>query len=356
MVLESLSRLRPGRRRRESSYDRSGGNADFAVVPPGAVHVLGELRGPGVIRHLWITALGDDPNLLRTASLRIFWEDSGAASVDVPLGDFFGVGFGETVNFASLPLSMMPQNGKGMNCFFPMPFRRAARLEVWNEGGHPIRHLFYYVDWEERPDLGEDEAYFHAWFQRCNPCPGISDEGMSNWDFQMEGLNPGREARERNYCVLDVHGRGHYVGCLLNVHNLRRTDGNNWYGEGDDMIYVDGEEFPSLHGTGTEDYFLTAWGPHQHFCGPYAGMTLPGGTNYSGRVSMYRFHLEDPVQFEKHLRVTIEHGHANRRSDDWSSVAWWYAAEPGAPNLERVPVEARIPYPADHLPGRPSWE
>ncbi len=353
MALESLSRLRDARRRRESSYDRSGGNRDYVEVAPGATCLLGDLRGPGVVRHIWLTALGDDPHLLRTACLRITWEDAPAPSVDVPLGDFFGIGFGASVNFASLPLQRMPQDGMGMNCFFPMPFRRRARFEVRNESGQPIRHLFWYLDWEELPELHPDEAYFHAWFHRENPCDGIADAGLSNWEYQMEGSNP---TGAGNYLVLDFRGRGHYVGCVLSVHNLRVTEGNNWYGEGDDMIFLDGDPRPTLHGTGTEDYFNTAWGPRQAFGGPYAGMTLPGGVNYSGRNCMYRFHIEDPIHFRESIRVTLEHGHANRRRDDWSSVAYWYAAEPGVPEMPRVEVAARIPYPADHLPGLPATE
>lgn len=353
MALEGLSRLRNARRGRESSYDRSGGNRDFVVVEPGAVHCLGDLEGPGAIRHIWMTALGKDPHLLRTALLRVFWNDHPTPSVEAPLGDFFGVGFGDTVNFSSLPLQMGPQDGKGMNCFFPMPFAERARVEVVNQGEQSIEHLFYYLDWERWPLWNPEEAYFHAWFQRENPTQGISDTGMSNWEFQMEGSNP---SGDDNYLVLDCAGRGHYVGCVLSIHNLRKTDQNNWYGEGDDMIFIDGDERPTLHGTGTEDYFNTAWGPKQQVCGPYAGITIPGGRNYSGRISMYRFHIEDPVQFDKSIRVTIEHGHANRRSDDWSSVAYWYAERPGTPNLVSVPVARRLPYPAEHIPGLPCIE
>ncbi len=353
MALERLSLLRNAHRRRESSYDRSGGNRDSVRVAPGASHCLAELNGPGVIRHLWITALGDCPHLLRTASLRIWWDDHPEPSVDAPLGDFFGNGFGDTVNFASLPLQMMPQDGKGMNCFFPMPFHKSARVEVWNESDQPLEHLFYYVDWEEHGSLDPEQAYFHAAFRRQNPTAGISDQGMSNWDYQMEGSN--RDGAD-NYLVLDVAGRGHYVGCVVAIHNLRVTDQNNWYGEGDDMFFIDGDALPSLHGTGTEDYFLTAWGPRQKFCGPYAGLTMPGGENYSGRLSMYRFHIEDPVMFDRSLRFSIEHGHANRRADDWSSVAYWYMQAPASPLHPRVPADLRIPWPADHLPGLPCVE
>ncbi|HEX9792570.1 MAG TPA: glycoside hydrolase family 172 protein [Planctomycetota bacterium] len=353
MALENLSRMRLATRRRESSYQRDGGNHDYKVVAPGAAHCVGELAGPGVIRHVWMTALGDDPDLLRTASLRIWWDGAAEPSVDVPLGDFFGAGFGQTANFASLPLSCMPQAGKGMNCWFPMPFRSGARIEVLNEGAQPLKHLFYYVDWESVPALDPEEAYFHAWFARENPCQGISDQGMSNWDYQMEGHNVDGAG---NFVLLDFAGRGHYVGSVVSIHNLRVTDQNNWYGEGDDMIFLDGDARPTLHGTGTEDYFCTAWGPRESFCGPYAGLVLAGGENFCGRNVMYRFHVEDPVHFQREIRVTIEHGHANRRSDDWSSVAYWYAAAPGTPRQARVAVADRIPYPAEHLPGLPCIE
>jgi hypothetical protein len=142
---------------------------------------------------------------------------------------------------------------------------------------------------------------------------------------------------------LEATGRGHYVGCVLNIHNLRDTTEWNWYGEGDDMIFIDGEAWPpSLHGTGTEDYFNTAWCPTQTYHAPYHGITLPGGDNWGGQISLYRFHIEDPVPFERSIRVSIEHGHANKRSDDYSSVAYWYQAEPHEP-FDLAPVEQRAP-------------
>ena len=348
MGLENLARLRDSIRRRESTYDRTGGNADFVKVPAGGCHQVPLLAGPGVIRHIWMTLLGKDPHLLRTVSLRIFWDGAKQASVDVPVGDFFGIGFGDSVNLSSLPLQRMPQNGKGMNCFFPMPFANGARIEILNESALPLDHLFYYIDWEQRAAAAPEEGYFHAWFNRENPTDGIDETGVSNHEFQMDGENKDGEG---NYLVLDVTGRGHYVGAVVSIHNLRQIELSNWYGEGDDMFFIDGDRLPTLHGTGTEDYFTTAWGPNQAFCGPYSGLPLPGGVNFGGRSSMYRFHIEDPVMFRKSLLFSIEHGHANRRSDDWSSVAYWYAAEPGVPNMGRIEVEDRIPYPADHLPG-----
>jgi hypothetical protein len=127
------------------------------------------------------------------------------------------------------------------------------------------------------------------------------------------------------------------------VHNLRITDQWNWYGEGDDMIFIDGEPFPpSLHGTGTEDYFNTSWCPDQEYSAPYHGITLPGGPNWSGKISLYRFHIEDPVCFRKSIRVTIEHGHNNHRRDDFSSTAYWYQSEPHKP-FDILPVSERLP-------------
>ncbi|MGH3729076.1 MAG: glycoside hydrolase family 172 protein, partial [Micromonosporaceae bacterium] len=140
-------------------------------------------------------------------------------------------------------------------------------------------------------------------------------------------------------------GRGHYVGATVNIRNLRETFEWNWYGEGDDMIFIDGEPFPpSLHGTGTEDYFNTAWCPSESYAAPYHGITLPGGVNWSGEISLYRFHIEDPITFTSSIRVGIEHGHANKRSDDWSSVAYWYQTLPHKP-FELPGPAARTPFP-----------
>ena len=182
-----------------------------------------------------------------------------------------------------------------------------------------------------------------------------------------------------NYTLLEAQGHGHYVGCLLSVYSLRRSPNWDWYGEGDDMIFVDGEPGvsmpagshvaqlegdrdapvieprpestpgandawpPTLHGTGTEDYFNTAWCPTQEYAAPYHGIIAGGGENWSEPVTLYRFHLEDPVVFHRTIRVTLEHGHANRRGDELSSVAFWYQTEPHAPFPALLEVEDRLP-------------
>lgn len=343
MSLQDLPRLRTCKRGRTSSYDRSGGNEDSVPVAAGNSRTLLDLKGSGRITHLWVTMMGDEnPHMLRTTSIRMWWDGEDEPSVDAPIGDFFGVGHGETRNFVSAPIQQSPQDGKGMNCWWPMPFSTSARIEVWNEAEHDVTHFFFYVDYELTEAPESDVGTFHAWFTRQDPTDGIDETGIENHSFQMEGLNPDGGG---NYDVLRAVGRGHYVGCVMSITNLRRTTESNWYGEGDDMIFIDGDATPTLHGTGTEDYFNTAWGPRQVHHAPYHGITMPGGPNWSGRISLYRFHIEDPIIFHESIRVSIEHGHANRRSDDWASVAFWYQSEPHGLLMPRVPASGRLPHP-----------
>jgi hypothetical protein len=338
--LAGLPLLRDATSRRASSWDRSGGNDDRLHIQPGEEAVLAEIAGSGVIRHIWVTIASDEPDVLRKVVLRAWWDGEGSPSVAVPIGDFFGVGHAQTRNYSALPLQMSPEDGKGFNCWFPMPFRSRARITATSEcSEHEVR-FYYYVDYELLEAVPEDAGYFHAQWRRENPTEGIADAGLPNDEYEFGGTNL---AGEGNYTILEATGRGHYVGCNLNVHNLRETEQWNWYGEGDDMIFVDGEAFPpSLHGTGTEDYFNTAWSPTQAYSAPYHGITMPGGANWSGKISLYRFHIEDPVHFRRSIRVSIEHGHANRRSDDVSSTAYWYQAEPHAP-FGLLPADERLP-------------
>lgn len=346
--LRDLARLRTARRGRASSWDRSGGNDDRLTVAPGETAVLADIDGPGAITHIWCTVTLPDhegpgeaeTDMLRKLALRITWDGAEHPAVWVPLGDFFGVGHGQTVNFVSAPLQMSPEDGKSFNCWFAMPFAEHAKIELISELSIAPVFFYYYIDYERYARHEPDLAYFHAQWRRENPVAGESEVGQSNRQFQIEGTNLDGAG---NYTILSAEGRGHYVGCVLNVHNLRETREWNWYGEGDDMIFIDGEAFPpTLHGTGTEDYFNTAWCPTQTHHAPYHGITLPGGPNWSGQISLYRFHVEDPVMFERSVRVTIEHGHANKRGDDMSSVAFWYQVPPHRP-FALAPAAERIP-------------
>ena len=338
--LSGLPILRDCTSRRASSWDRSGGNDDRLHVGPGQTAVLADIEGPGCIKHIWVTVACEEPDYLRKLVLRACWDGEGNPSILAPLGDFFGIGHAQTRNFASLPLQMSPQEGKAFNCFFPMPFANGARIEVASECRDKQALLYYYIDYQLYDKPPEGVGRFHALWRRQNPCDGISEEGLTNEQFEFGGHNTSGAG---NYVILEAAGRGHYVGCNLNIHNLRQTEQWNWYGEGDDMIFVDGEPFPpSLHGTGTEDYFNTAWCPSQPYSAPYHGITLPGGPNWSGKVSLYRLHIEDPVCFRRSIRVTIEHGHNNQRSDDYSSTAYWYQEEPHLP-FDLLSVEQRLP-------------
>ena len=323
--MRDLAKLRDYKRRRCSSWDRTGGNKDYITIAEGETALVADIRGAGCITHLWCTIACEDRHYLRKMLLRMFWDGEGDPSVEVPIGDFFGMGHCATKNFVSLPITASPQDGRGFNCFFPMPYSESARIEVLNEGDAKAIYYFY-VDYEEYEEPEGGLGRFHAMWRRESPCDGVPGS-----EINLTG--------EGNYVILEAEGKGHYVGCILNVHNL--TGG--WYGEGDDMIFIDGERLPSIHGTGTEDYFNMAWGPSQEYNSPYHGVIFAGGPDWSGKITLYRFHVEDPIYFEKSIRVTIEHGHANRRSDDYSSVAYWYQTEPHRRFPRMLPASQRLP-------------
>jgi hypothetical protein len=341
--LESLGRLRDASRGRASSWDRSGGNADYVTLPPGGSHVLADITGPGAVRHIWLTLSSPEARYPRRSVLRMFWDGAETPCVEVPTGDFFGVGHGLTPEYWSLPLSMSPRSGRAFNCWFPMPFNQRARIELTNDGRKQLV-CFYYVDFEMYPEPADDLAYFHAQWRRENPTDGwgATGEPHSNAEREEYWRRPNL-AGDGNYVILEAEGRGHYVGCNMNVDVFQRQQ-NDWYGEGDDMIWIDGEL--ALRGTGTEDYFNTAWSPTREFHAPYHGITVYSGTAdwpWSGKNSMYRWHIEDPIYFRRSIRVTIEHGHANDLSNDYSSTAYWYQTHPHARFPELPPVELRLP-------------
>lgn len=340
--LRSLARRRHSRSKRLSSYDRSGGNADHIIIPPGENALLGAISGAGVVTHIWMTSACRESAHLRRLVLRVWWDGEATPSVEVPLGDFFGVGHGRTVNYASLPLQMSPQDGQSLNCWFPMPFAQGARFEVRSDCQQHDAVLYFHVDYEQHAAMPADMLRFHAQWHRENPTTPTVPFREARWQqWHAEGSNL---AADDNYVILEASGAGHYVGCSLNIFNLHSDPRFGWYGEGDEMIFVDGEGWPpSIHGTGTEDYAGSAWSPTQPFAAPYHGLPLAGGEHYSGCSTLYRFHIEDPIVFEQSVRVTIEHGHANHRADDVSSTAYWYQTEPHAPFPPLLPVAERLP-------------
>jgi hypothetical protein len=225
-----------------------------------------------------------------------------------------------------------------------MPFRRRARIALINEGKE-VHRQYFYVDYEEVESLPEDVGYFHAEFRRTNPFGGWGHEVRVNTP-EANVVNKGELAWKSNYVILQTRGRGHYLGCNLSVTNFQGT----WWGEGDDMIWVDGYKWPpDLHGTGSEDYLNQAWGMQdsaflRNGSSIHERNTLPGaaGRARGGYQTSYVFHVENPVRFQKEIKVTIEHGHGNHLANEMSSVAYWYAAKP-TKVVTPPPVAKRMP-------------
>jgi hypothetical protein len=347
-TLSNLPFLREFRSRRASSYDRSGGNEDWWTIQPGEAKALLQASSPGCVKHIWMTVGGDD-EYPRKAVIRMWWDGEESPSVECPLGDFFGIGHGLFKNFVSLPLQMSPQDGRGMNCWWPMPFD-AARIEVENQGERPI-NVYFYIDWEDHLGATTRElARFHCQWRREHNTKGWRDpkDRITGENYlDVWKLNPNTTGQD-NYVILEAEGDGIYVGCHLDIDVFERQ-ANDWYGEGDDMIFVDGEPWPpELHGTGTEDYFNTAFCPREEYCAPYHGVTLYQGSSewpWGRKNSCYRYHIEDPIRFRRSIRVTIEHGHANKLSNDYSSTAYWYQREPHGAFPKLLPVSERMPRP-----------
>jgi hypothetical protein len=353
-TLADLARIRKCRRRRISSFDRTGGNDDWVGIEPGAAFTAANITGAGCIRHIWCTMSDREEFVFRKVLIRMYWDGEEQPSVEAPIGDFFGMGHGISKNFWSLPLAMGPEKGRGFNCYFSMPFSDSARIEIVNECDAKL-NFYFYIDYEEYDRLEEGLGRFHAQWRR--------EASTGSWGAELplqQSLKATPEGKaylldelwkvpnlkgEGNYVILEAAGEGHYVGCNLNI-DCFAQEKNNWYGEGDDMIFIDGEETPSIHGTGTEDYFNTAYCPKTEFHTPYFGIHLNSGDEdnpYRGKNSMYRFHIEDPIQFSKSIKVTIEHGHANKLMNDYSSTAYWYQTEPHQPHPPMLEVKDRLP-------------
>lgn len=353
--LAGLARLRNGvRRERISSYDRTGGNRDWFTFAPDQKIVIAEIEGAGCVRHIWMTMGCPEEAYARKIILRAWWDGESQPSIECPVGDFFGIGHGIVKNFWSLPLQMSAQAGRAFNCWFPMPFASSARFEIQNESSVPT-NLYFYIDYERYDKLEDGYGRFHAQWRRENPTTGFGDPARrfaDDNDYMWEVWSVPNLDGKGNYIILEAEGKGHYVGCHLDIDCFAR-DKNDWYGEGDDMIFIDGESLPRLYGTGTEDYFNTAFGPTEEFYSPYQGITVNSGDNewpWRGKNSTYRYHIEDPIYFEKSIQVTIEHGHANNLTNDYASTAYWYQTEPHKPFPTLLPVAQRLPR-SDNPPG-----
>jgi len=279
-------------------------------IEPGQTFVMGEITGMGAIQHIWMTPTGNP----RLSIFRIYWDDEKEPSVECPVGDFFANGAGRYGQVTSLPVCVNPKSG--FNCYWMMPFRKKCKVTMTNIAEKRMR-LYYQIDYT-LTDVPDDMAYFHAQFRRTNPVP-----------------------YKEVYTMIDgVKGQGHYVGTYM-------TWGSNspgWWGEGEIKFYMDGdEEWPTICGTGTEDYFLGSYGfvkrqgkGYEEFNTPFAGMPQVIESEKQPRFALYRWHVMDPIRFEKDLKITMQAlgwkkaGLYLALQDDISSVVYWYQTEPHA--------------------------
>lgn len=289
------------------------------VIKAHTTFTVAEISGPGAIQHIWMTPTGN----WRYSILRFYWDDETTPSVEVPVGDFFGMGWGKYAQINSLAVNVNP--GSAFNCYWPMPFRKKCRITMENIDDRDMV-LYYQVDYT-LTDVPKDAAYFHAQFRRTNPLPYKTD-----------------------YVLVDsIVGKGQYVGTYMawGVHN------NGWWGEGEIKFFMDGDkEYPTINGTGTEDYFCGSYDfdtrkkndagveevNYTEFSTPYVGLhqVIKGDGHYqiAQRFGMYRWHIADPIRFEKNLKVTIQAlgwrdgGRYLPLQDDIASTVFWYQAEP----------------------------
>lgn len=315
-------------------------------IPSGETFVMADIEGPGLIQHIWMTIYSDTYDWARegwapdgTAEpdevlLRIYWDNRSLPDVEAPLGDFFASGFGRRMEVNSLPVVV--EDGDSYNCYWPMPFRKAARIELVNQSNKPVVLLYFSIDLVKKKKLPKNTLYFCAHYRQERPAG--SAKGLGETDSE--------------YLILETEGRGHYVGTFLSV----RTRSPDWFGEGDMRVSIDGEPYPSLWGTGTEDYFCSAWG-WKECSTPYFG--VPFLNNYArdpGQMTCaYRWHMHDPIVFQKSLRVAVETmgwqtadenpEHNPRkygvREDDFSSVAFWYQDRPSTPFAPTTTAQER---------------
>jgi hypothetical protein len=325
--LGDLAKPRRGTAKHESSWDRKGGNGDLRRVLPGETLTLLDYQGAGIIRRFWVTiAPRSEMVLHRQAILRMYWDGSKTPCVEAPIGDVFGVGFGEQHDYISLPLN---QTSGGYNCYWPMPFHKSARWTLTNMSSKTIDAFYYNIDFTGYDKLPKDTRRFHAQWRRENPT-----------------------TPNKNYTILEATGKGHFVGTALYMQN-RRGHGVGFL-EGDEMIWLDGEEKPSIIGTGAEDYFSSGWYYDRGvYSAPYHGINIKD--TQQGRISTYRWQIEDAMPFKKSIKVTIEHGHANDHEGDYSSVAYWYQNEPHAPfpafSTDPAKLLPFVPPPPFRIPG-----
>ncbi len=303
-----LARLKSYSSHRVSSGNRYvASNDDSKRILPGETLVMADVSGAGMITHIWVTVANNEFGWPRLLRLRVYYDGHKTPSVDTPLGDFFGVAHGSERDLNSIMVHDSSL-GRARNSYWPMPFRKSCRITVTNEGDRIVPMFYYHVDYRKYAALPRDIAYFHAYYRQERPARA-----------------------GHNYEFLNIRGTGHYVGTVMGVIQTQLS----WFGEGDDLFYIDGAKQPQIYGTGSEDYFNDAWGLRDSD-GPWTGTPMAEGERLGSRLSAYRWHVPDPIAFKTSLWAGIEHAGwtANEdgsvrsafeeRPDYFSSVAFWY--------------------------------
>lgn len=303
-----LARLKSYSSHRVSSGNRYvASNDDSKRILPGETLVMADLAGAGMITHIWLTVGNNEFGWPRLLRLRVHYDGHKTPSVDTPLGDFFGVAHGSERDLNSIMIHDSSL-GRARNSYWPMPYRKSCRITVTNEGDRIVPMFYYHVDYRKYASLPADIAYFHAYYRQERPARA-----------------------GHNYEFLNIRGTGHYVGTVMGVVQTQLS----WFGEGDDLFYIDGAKQPQIYGTGSEDYFNDAWGLRDSD-GPWTGTPMAEGERLGSRLSAYRWHVPDPIAFKTSLRAEIEHAGwtakedgsvrsaFEERPDYFSSVAFWY--------------------------------
>jgi hypothetical protein len=331
-TLESLTEQQVGLSMRAASGNPFNNN-DNLGLGKGETKVLATLEGPGKIVHMWFVPSSMNIRWPRALVLRIYWDGSDVPSVETPLGDFFSVGNGMLATVNSLPVKVSSY-GRGMNCYWQMPFKKSAKITITNESLEATAGTYFMIDWVKLPKAPKQVMYFHARYHQEMPEMG------------------------KPYTFFIGEGNGHYVGTVLSSQNGI----GHWFGEGDDYFYIDGEKIPSISGTGTEDYFNEAWNMRVH-SSLFTGCTVFEPRAIDARITAYRWHIPDPIIFTKSLKFEIERtGYiinrkgetitgSGSRPDNWSSVSYWYQDDIAQPWCEFPPYSERInPEIVLHLP------
>ncbi|MBV8829522.1 MAG: DUF2961 domain-containing protein, partial [Acidobacteriaceae bacterium] len=319
---------------KQSSYDRTGGNDDRWPIAPGETKEVFNANGPGVISHIWFTIAAPSAYHLKEIVVRMYWDGNSKPSVEVPVGDFFGLNLGIYNVYQSAFLNC--SSVKALNSYFAMPFRRSARITATNEGSSKVNAFYSNIDYQLVPALSDRALYFHAQYRQMTPNIAVKYP-QPDKEINLNG--------KQNYVFMETRGSGHLMGVTLGV--LQNAE--RWMGEGDEMVFVDDDSNPLINGTGTEDYFCGAWDfggrdgavPFAHL---YNGAHyIASAERVGGRYCLYRWHADNPITFRRTLKHTIEHGHANDRADCFYSTAYWYQSEPFT-DFPALPVVAdRVP-------------